>query len=300
MIFNLKMFEAERDYAVVRSVGYESILRHSHEFVELVYVESGTAVQKINEESIYLQEGDMFVIAEPNIEHYIRPTCDEDKFRLINVIFRPDFIAFDYSAIPSVTPVCVRGNPFMVKMVEMAMQEFENRRICVDEMIKGVLYFLLGNLARMHTNGFENRSHRNAKTQYVMQAARYISENSSAKITLADIANHVGLSSGYLQKLFKKERNTSVIEYLLRYRVEQSCKLLIETEKTISDISESIGFSDIKNFYYAFKKVIGMTPNEYRQTHRNRAVMLEGELADLVPMQPTVINTKNGEDLDNE
>lgn len=45
MIFNIKMFESEKEYAVVKSVGYESVLKHRHEFVELVYVERGTAVQ---------------------------------------------------------------------------------------------------------------------------------------------------------------------------------------------------------------------------------------------------------------
>ncbi len=298
MIFNLKMFEAEKNYAVVRSVGYESVLRHSHEFVELVYVESGTAVQKLNGESINLQEGDMFIIADRGVEHYIRPTCEENKFRVINIIFRHDFISFDYSVFRPVTPVSTLYNPVMKRMVESAMQEYEDRGIFVDEMIKGTLYLLLGNLARMYTNGSAGRTQRNRNTMYVMQAVRYISENFSEKLMLDDIANHVGLSPGYLQKLFKKERNTSVIEYLLRYRVEQSCKLLIETEKTISDISDSIGFSDIKNFYYAFKKVICMTPNEYRQTHRNRTAMMEEQ--DLVEMQENITNTEKEEDSYNE
>ncbi len=298
MIFNLKMFEAERDYAVVRSVGYESILRHSHEFVELVYVVSGTAVQKVNGESSYLQEGDMFVIADRSVEHYIRPTCEEKKFRLINIIFRPDFVAFDYSVFRPIMPLNTLHNPSMKRMVDFALQEYEERGHYVNEMVKGVVYLLLSNLAKMYTSRSESRTQKNRNAVYMMQAVRYIAENFAEKLKLDDIAKHVGLSPGYLQKIFKKERNTSVIEYLLRYRVEQSCKLLIETEKSISDISDSIGFSDVKNFYYAFKKVIGMTPNEYRQTHRNRVAVVDSEGERFAEMQDVIINKK--EDSDDE
>ena len=59
MIFNIKMYEPKKSYAVVKSTGYESVLRHSHEFVEMVFVESGSAVQKVNSETVELRRGDM-------------------------------------------------------------------------------------------------------------------------------------------------------------------------------------------------------------------------------------------------
>jgi hypothetical protein len=49
-------------------------------------------------------------------------------------------------------------------------------------------------------------------------------------------------------------------------------RYLVETNNTIVEISEVIGFSDIKNFHYAFKKVLGMTPNEYRRIHKNKTI----------------------------
>ena len=71
MIFNIKMYEPKKSYAVVKSTGYESVLRHSHEFVEMVFVESGSAVQKVNSETVELRRGDMFVIADDS-EHSMR------------------------------------------------------------------------------------------------------------------------------------------------------------------------------------------------------------------------------------
>ena len=66
--------------------GYESVLRHSHEFVEMVFVESGSAVQKVNSETVELRRGDMFVIADDS-EHSMRPTCEENDFKVVNIIW---------------------------------------------------------------------------------------------------------------------------------------------------------------------------------------------------------------------
>jgi len=267
MIFNLKMYEPEKDYAIVKSVGYESVLTHSHEFVELVYVESGTAVQKLNYETINLKKGDVFIIAD-NSEHSIRPTCEENDFRLINIIFNKKFIDFDYSVFWPITPFNTLHNHEFTDIINIALKKQEEHSRFADEAIKGCIYLLLSNLAEAYATFGKNKAKQNRNRSYVMLAVKFISENFYKKIGLKEIADHVGLSSGYLQKIFHKERQTSIIEYLLRYRVEQSCKQLIETDKTVAEISYDIGFSDTKNFHYAFKKVLGMTPNEYRLAHK--------------------------------
>lgn len=268
MIFNLNMFESEKKYAVVSSKGYESVLIHRHEFVELTYIESGTAVQKIGFETVNLKKGDLFVISDDS-EHSIRPTCEENDFRVINIIFLRDFVDFDYSVFNPIIPFNVLHLKEITDLIAMAGAEYENRGAFSDEAVKGCIYIILSRLAKLYVNGAAKVSS-NRNVAYVMSAVKFIKDNFNKKICLEDVASHVGLTSGYLQKIFNKERKTSVIEYLLRYRVEQSCKLLIETDKTIAQVSEAIGFSDIKNFHYAFKRVFGMTPNEYRMTHRNK------------------------------
>ena len=276
MIFNIKMYEPKKSYAVVKSTGYESVLRHSHEFVEMVYVESGSAVQKVNAETVELKAGDMFVIADDS-EHSMRPTCEENDFKVVNIIWCKDFIEFDYSAFSPLTPVNISSRQDMISLVYQALSAYEGNEKYCDGIMRGCIYFLLSGLGRMIDGASGLKNTRNHCADYVELAVRYISDNFYKKITLADVAGYVGLSSGYLQKLFNRERQTSVIEYLLRYRVEQSCKLLIESDKTVSEISDLIGFSDIKNFHYAFKRVTGMTPNEYRRTHKIRSAEMKND-----------------------
>mgnify|MGYP001053419598 CR=1 FL=1 len=266
MQFNMKMFEPDRMFAVNRSVGYESVLEHNHSFVELVYVESGKGMQKIGFESMQLRKGDVFVIADDS-KHFIRPSCEENDFKIINVIFEKEFIDVDYSAFLPCFPANFHDDSETVKYIRKCYDEYETRTENFEWRIRGYIYLILASVAEAISRT-KQRSHRNHRGDYVQAATAFMHENFSKKLTLEDVAASVGLTSGYLQRLFRQERNTSVVEYLLRYRVEQACKMLMETEETVYEISREIGFSDVKNFHYYFKKMFGVTPNEFRKNHR--------------------------------
>ncbi|MBP5307609.1 MAG: helix-turn-helix domain-containing protein [Clostridia bacterium] len=270
MIFNINMFESEKPYAVVLGKGYESILTHKHEFIEITYVESGSAMHKLGSDIVNLKKGDIFVIADDR-EHSIRPTCEENEFRIINLIFLRNFADFDFKVFNPLIPINVAHNREITDHIELAKNSYETRGKYVDETIKGCIYVIMSKLGELYASDGAKTT-KNYKVAYVSSAVDYITENFNKKISLEDVASYVGITSGYLQRIFHKERKTSVIEFLLRYRIEQSCKLLIETEKTIAAISEEVGFSDIKNYHYVFKRVFGITPNIYRQTHRNKFV----------------------------
>ena len=63
MVFDIKMYSIDRNIIVVKSEGYESILRHSHNFIEMTYVVSGRALHNIGDKTVEIKAGDMFVIA---------------------------------------------------------------------------------------------------------------------------------------------------------------------------------------------------------------------------------------------
>ena len=68
----------------------------------------------------------------------------------------------------------------------------------------------------------------------------------------------------------ERERDTSIKEYLIKYRIEQSCKYLINTDYSVAVVSEMVGFNDIKYFYMKFKEIVGMTPIQYKQSQGGR------------------------------
>ena len=82
-----------------------------------------------------------------------------------------------------------------------------------------------------------------------------------------DIAKAVNISEGYAFNLFKKYMGISLMEYVRKLKIERGKVLLLRTTKSILDISIILGFYDQSHFTKVFKKIVGITPTEYRNTH---------------------------------
>jgi len=93
----------------------------------------------------------------------------------------------------------------------------------------------------------------------------YIDEHFQEKITLEDMADYVGLSKYYLSYLFKKEEGTNFVSYINKKRIEKAKEYLRDTNNTVSQIYDLVGFSDQQYFSKTFKKIVGMTVTEYRK-----------------------------------
>ncbi len=100
----------------------------------------------------------------------------------------------------------------------------------------------------------------------VLKAKKYIDENYEKDLTLDEVAREIAISPYYLSKLFKDETEVNFIEYVTTLRMEKAKKLLEESDESIKEICVSVGYSDPNYFSRLFKKTVGKTPTEYRES----------------------------------
>lgn len=103
------------------------------------------------------------------------------------------------------------------------------------------------------------------KNQLVEHAKEYIMEHYFEKISLTDVADKIGVSSGYLSTLFQKELEKGFIDYLNEIRIERACTYLQQNYLKTYEIAYKVGFNDEKYFSKVFKKIKGCSPSEYRK-----------------------------------
>lgn len=103
---------------------------------------------------------------------------------------------------------------------------------------------------------------------HILKATQYIQKNIYNKITTTMIAKELGIIPEYLGKLFKKELNCTVPEYITRQKIFEAKKLLRFTDRTLSEISSLLCFSSQSYFQRQFKKIRGITPAEYREKYK--------------------------------
>ncbi len=84
-------------------------------------------------------------------------------------------------------------------------------------------------------------------------------------VSLKDSANKVHLSSSYLSKFFKEITGENYSDFVLRIKMEEAKKMLMDIDYCVYEVSEMLGYSNAKNFSRAFKSYTGKTPSEYRK-----------------------------------
>lgn len=105
----------------------------------------------------------------------------------------------------------------------------------------------------------------NIKNRELMKTAiSFISQNFAEPLTLEYVANQVHLNPAYFSTLFKKEAGISFKDYLNTIRIEESKRLLTNSNFSIIDIAIAVGFEDQSYFSKVFKKYTGITPKQYR------------------------------------
>lgn len=92
----------------------------------------------------------------------------------------------------------------------------------------------------------------------------YMKENYAYELTLAELARLIPMSEGQFCRVFKQTMKMSPMQYLMRHRILQSCRLLQDTDKKIGEIANLSGFNNISYFNKVFLQTIGCTPKEYR------------------------------------
>ena len=104
----------------------------------------------------------------------------------------------------------------------------------------------------------------------VYSAIYQIERHYHSPLNIEDMASHLGLSTAYFIRLFKKETLMTPNEYLVKYRLKIAADLLHHSNFTISQISEEVGFLDPNYFSRCFRKHFGMTPVQYRNSTGDR------------------------------
>lgn len=100
----------------------------------------------------------------------------------------------------------------------------------------------------------------------VEKAQEYVKEKyGDPDLNVEAIARQCGYSSYYFSRMFKELTGITPIDYLKQVRIEQAKQFLCETNIKIAEIASRTGYSNIGNFYTNFKKIVGMTPTEYRE-----------------------------------
>lgn len=246
---------------------------HQHKYFELVYVLRGTAKRKLSDASIPVSAGDYYV-ANPLSAHGYE---DLQDLEVVNCLFLPEYIDRALTDCPSISALLSnRMLRFGVPVdISIADRVFHDTDGSVGRIVKN----MEREYAECHTGHMEML--RCYLTQVLVHATRacetripheavtkvmeYLKAHYTEPLSLDTLSRLAGYTPQYLSSLFSDEVGMSIQGFLQCIRIEEACKLLLNTNLSVGQIAGAVGYQDTRHFSKVFRRYQNISPREYRK-----------------------------------
>jgi AraC-like DNA-binding protein/mannose-6-phosphate isomerase-like protein (cupin superfamily) len=257
-----------------------STLEHAHDCFELVHVQHGSGIHTIEGKPYAILAGDCYLIPTGKGHSYTAT----DRIKIHNLLFTQNvFSPEDWRrliAVPGLGPFL---DPVEGQRHKLALDPANDHEVATqfrnvhNELQRGspgselaaraqfmVLLLMLGRIAAAYLPGDESGGD-GPPPGPAAAAAGYIHAHAEEPLTVATVADAVGLSANYLGELFKAEFGLSVHDYVNRLRIERARDLLAGSDRSVTDIAMTVGFDGPSYFGKVFRGATGHTPRAYRR-----------------------------------
>ena len=261
---------------VVLDAAHMGVNAHSHDFFELVYIQSGFCLHESSKASTLLVEGDLFLMP-PGVEHRYVGT---GQIALYNCLFLKSAIS-DYekelSSLTGLNSLFGHEGVRLLPKVHLDLDEQKRFSRLLKQMIKDTvekesgwelrikcqLICLLIDVSRAFQKHVSAPNEQSPYPNYVSSALRMINDRfSDPDLSVSMLAKETGVTPDYLSRQFKLLTGVGVQEYVRRYRFAKATELLI-AGMSVSDVASGVGFANLCHFSREFKKELGVTPSAY-------------------------------------
>ncbi len=245
---------------------------HLHYHVEIVYMKDGFSTAVVDGQEYPLPPDSLLVVF-PNRPHmYITTEAEKYMISIISPNIMPEVVQLFDSYEPK-TPVIenVSSYPELMQTINLLLAHpssgKDNGGKRNNVIRRGYAIALFGQIFKHlpveKTNVECSRAMR-AVTDYCVR-------NYNRELSLAVLAEELHMSKYYISHLFGKEFNMKFNDYINSLRVSAACRLLCDTTKSITEISEEVGFATARTFNRAFSKQYKLSPTEYRLSGRRQS-----------------------------
>lgn len=213
----------------------------------------------VNDKKYKLQAKQAFCI--PSNQKHCYYAEEENPWSILWVHFRGDDV--QYYPLDS------------YKVISFGSSHATNRMLYLFDLLFHVLDepYSLGNFAYMaqvlslilsETYMKECQDNLPGQNIHVSNIIHYMNEHLEENLTLNDLVTRFGLSKSYLNAIFHKYTKLSPIDLFVTLKMTEACKLLKSTDMYIYEVSHAVGYTDQYYFSRIFKKIVGVSPTEYK------------------------------------
>ncbi|MBE5843044.1 MAG: helix-turn-helix domain-containing protein [Butyrivibrio sp.] len=260
--------------------------KHTHNYVEFIYMVKGSTTHIVDNQEIVLKEGDLLFLNQHAIQE-IRPAGKNDiavnfmilpeffdvvlpmmgnetnslRDFLVSCLTKKDMVGnFLYFNVSGVLPI-----QNLMENLIWNMLEAERNSRTLNQITVGLLFLNLMN----HTD-LINVSQNSYEQELVLDVLRYIDTNYK-EASLKDFAQQKNMDIYTISRILKQSTGKNFKELLQSKRLDRACMLLSRTNAPIADIADSVGYDNTSFFHRLFRRIYGCSPREYRLAEKTQS-----------------------------
>ena len=250
---------------------------HIHPYYEIFYLINGDCTFFLNHNIYQLNKGDMVIVPKGEIHNATYPERGTSErfvvcFREANLSWLDELLGSEMvqqTIEAGVISIPERRREYVESLMAKLLFENDGPDVLSPAFIKTGLVELFLFIIRCQRYEQNVIKEIDVDNQLMQEIATYIYQNYDKKLTLVEMSEKFNISRSYLSKKFKVITGFGFKEYVVNVRIKNACRLLLETNKSITDIAFECGFNDSNYFGDAFRHVKGVSPNKYRKYNEN-------------------------------
>ena len=257
---------------------------HFHPEMQITLIQKSHGTLFVGDSISTFQPGDLLVIG-PNVPHTLK---NDDSFykneklqaRSISIFFSKAAFGEVFFQLPELSKI----NSFLTK-AERGIRILGKNKKNIEEKVLAIvakegfqrlllLFSILQDLSnhdqteQLSRMSFSPQSNE-LQSQKINRVLQFIMDNYHHPIKLEEVADIANLSISAFCRYFKLRTRSTFSRFLNEIRIAAACKLLMETENSVSEICYEVGFNNLSNFNRQFKKITGFTPSQYHAKYRS-------------------------------
>lgn len=239
---------------------------HTHNHMELFFIVGGKGQFLINDQ-LYPVDVNNLVIINPNILH-TEVSLNAQPLEYIVLGFEGIALANEDSSNGQFNILDHYESVEISGCLRNILREMEQKNPGYEDVCQAYMEILIIRLMRTTALAVPTEPQTFSSNRQCAAVRRYIDLHFKETLTLEQLAEEGHMNKYYLSHAFKREYGVSPINYMISRRIEESKYLLAETDLSMSQIAQLLGFSSLSYFSQVFRRTLGSSPMEYRQSTR--------------------------------
>lgn len=246
-----------------KTLGYIS---HLHHHIELAFVKGGKTRVLVDSDEYIVEAGDVIVVFPNQIHRFETLEREEYVLLLVNPDLLPEFSKQFTAAVP--VSNLVKGAALdseLSSLIENIASVYYGNEPYKDMILRGYLLAFFGKLLQKT----ELRDVQSCDYHVLGMILNYCIQNSDKDLSLSLLENELHISKYYISHVMSSKLHIGFNDYINSLRISNACKYLLRTDKSVTEISDIVGFNTLRTFNRAFFKQMGVTPSDYRTKMKN-------------------------------